>query len=187
MKFHLYRGRILGRLVPLVVSALALSVFGNAVQLTTRQTLNRILLSNGRCDNFESIPVAGNQFQFAAGSVDEFTLIGAISGWVKPMVRYTPGPPAGGSIAILNAGYGGGPTKRMWASNGGGMTITYRVPVRAFGMDFYSFPGFGGNFTAVITMADGCRQRAFYVCAEHRAEVLRLRGQPVYLFSSLCR
>ena len=85
MKFHLYHGKVLWRVLPLLALALGLVGSGKAVQLTTRQALNNILLSNGRCDTFDSIPVAGNTYSFAPGtSLDEFTLIGATSNYVKP-------------------------------------------------------------------------------------------------------
>lgn len=136
---------------------IAVAATGSAVQLPTRKALNNILLGNGRCDNFQKVTFTGNQLSLpAATALDEFTSGGtpAQTGLVSPMVEYLPGPPFAGSIVFYNPGYGGGPTKRLWASNSQGMTIRYRVPVRAFGMDFHAFPGFGGNLVARITLAN---------------------------------
>jgi len=136
---------------------IALAASGSAVRLSTRSALNSYLLSNGRCDRFDKVTFTGNQLQLTpGGKLDEFTSAGspAQTGLVSPMVEYLPGPPLAGSVVFLNANYGGGTTKRIWANNSQGMTITYRVPVRAFGMDFHAFPGFGGNLNARITLAD---------------------------------
>ncbi|HRI43791.1 MAG TPA: dockerin type I domain-containing protein [Fimbriimonadaceae bacterium] len=144
------------RVLPVLAVALGVAGSAEAVQLSTRKQLNRILLSNGRCDDFEKVTFTGNQHGVGL-LLNEFTSGGspAQTGLVQPMVEYRPGPPLAGAVTFLNAGHGGGPTKRLWASNSAGMTITYRVPVRAFGMDFYAFPGFGGNLNARITLADG--------------------------------
>lgn len=145
------------RLVPLAALALGLVASGAAGQLTTRKQLNNILLGNGRCDTFEKVSFTGNLLQLTPSAIlDEFTSAGtpAQTGLVSPMVTYEPGPPLAGSVAFLNAGYGGGATKRLWASNSAGITIKYRVAVRAFGMDFHSFPPFGGNLNARIVLAD---------------------------------
>lgn len=145
------------RLLPLLALAFGVGGSAEAVQLTTRNHLNSILLSNGRCDDFEKIVFPGTTHSLpSAATLDEFTAAGSPvqTGLVKPMVQYKPGPPLAGSI-IFRANGNGGVSKRIWATNSAGMTITYRVPVRAFGMDFYVFSNFNGNLNAKITLTDG--------------------------------